>query len=307
MSKVTPEVSQPLLSSTFVYLLGGELGVVICAAVLLIVCNCLKRKLEKDKRETRRMQKLFNQLDSEILDDMENDDSIEKRSAAKKNKRSDRRHSKLRDVKTIKKKLTIHSEGREVKRPGTPSFFERQSGRKYPIVRICFTGGPCAGKTTAMAHCADQLRQLGIRTYIVPKAASILNRGGVIQPKVDKDREKSLKFHINLLKLQMALEDILVDMGCDFYPEDRVVILCDTGTIDASVTLTRELWSALLDENGWSQVQLRDKRYDLVIHMVTAADGAEEYFKKGNEEDLEEALKMDRRTRQAWVGHPAFW
>eukprot|EP00826_Nyctotherus_ovalis_P066637 TRINITY_DN9874_c0_g1_i1.p1 TRINITY_DN9874_c0_g1~~TRINITY_DN9874_c0_g1_i1.p1 ORF type:complete len:171 (-),score=26.17 TRINITY_DN9874_c0_g1_i1:45-557(-) len=153
MSNATSEVSQPLLSNTFVYILGGELGIVICAAVLLIMCNYLKRKLEKDKRESRRMQKLFKQLNSEILNEMEeNDDSIGRKSVVKrsnKSKHSDLKHSKLYNIKALKKKLTLHSEEREVKRAGTPCFFERQSDRKYPIVRICFTGGPCAGKTTA--------------------------------------------------------------------------------------------------------------------------------------------------------------
>jgi len=34
----------------------------------------------------------------------------------------------------------------------------------------------------------------------------------------------------------------------------------------------------LLDEMGYNAVQLRDNRYDAVIHLVTAADGAEDYY-----------------------------
>ena len=113
------------------------------------------------------------------------------------------------------------------------------------------------------------------------------------------------------MKVQIALEDILTDIGGDFSPDDRVVILCDRGVMDAYSSMDRQTWQALLDETGWSNTQLRDKRYDIVLHLVTAADGAEEfYWKEGHEtknEDSEEALKADRRTQQAWVGHPAFW
>jgi hypothetical protein len=51
----------------------------------------------------------------------------------------------------------------------------------------------------------------------------------------------------------------------------------------------------------------RDKRYDAVIHMVTAADGAVQFF--GNEnnairhESVEEALSLDKKTVNCWVGH----
>jgi hypothetical protein len=34
-------------------------------------------------------------------------------------------------------------------------------------------------------------------------------------------------------------------------------------------------WQALLDEHNWNQIHLRDKRYDAIFHLVTAADGAE--------------------------------
>jgi hypothetical protein len=33
-----------------------------------------------------------------------------------------------------------------------------------------------------------------------------------------------------------------------------------------------------MDDLGVSTVQLRDNRYDAVLHMVTAADGAEEFY-----------------------------
>ena len=33
-----------------------------------------------------------------------------------------------------------------------------------------------------------------------------------------------------------------------------------------------------MDENGWTTAALRDQRYDCVVHLVSAADGAEEFY-----------------------------
>jgi hypothetical protein len=47
-----------------------------------------------------------------------------------------------------------------------------------------------------------------------------------------------------------------------------------------------------------------------VIHMITAADGAEQYYTLSNNdarsESIEEARDIDKRLINAWVGHPQF-
>lgn len=35
------------------------------------------------------------------------------------------------------------------------------SGSKNPIIRLCLTGGPCAGKTTALTSLAQKLTEKG--------------------------------------------------------------------------------------------------------------------------------------------------
>ena len=49
-----------------------------------------------------------------------------------------------------------------------------------PIVRICMTGGPCAGKTTALAKLNLVLTQLGFKVLLVPEAATLLMKGGAM-------------------------------------------------------------------------------------------------------------------------------
>ena len=52
------------------------------------------------------------------------------------------------------------------------------SSSKHPIYRVCLTGGPCAGKTTAMTTITDHLTQKGFKVLIVPEAATMMNKGG---------------------------------------------------------------------------------------------------------------------------------
>ena len=73
--------------------------------------------------------------------------------------------------------------------------------------------------------------------------------------------------------MQMALENAFTDIANN--TNTRTVILCDRGCMDGYAYLDQELWDALLDEKGWTNVMLRDMRYECVIHMVTAAIGAE--------------------------------
>ena len=60
------------------------------------------------------------------------------------------------------------------------------------------------------------------------------------------------------------------------------VILCDRGVMDCKAYMDEEDWQAVLDEYQWKLSEIRDNRYDGVIHMVTAAEGAEEYYSLEN-------------------------
>lgn len=78
----------------------------------------------------------------------------------------------------------------------------------------------------------------------------------------------------------MDLEDHFCELA-DITGEPTV-ILCDRGVMDGKAYMKPEGWQVLLDENGFNIVNLRDKRYDAVIHLVTAADGADEYYQLEN-------------------------
>lgn len=60
------------------------------------------------------------------------------------------------------------------------------------------------------------------------------------------------------------------------------VILMDRGLMDSAGFMEKEGWEKLLQRTGWSLTDLRDNRYDAILHMVTAADGCPEFYDYGN-------------------------
>ena len=44
------------------------------------------------------------------------------------------------------------------------------------------------------------------------------------------------------------------------------------------VDMPIETWDKLISREKWSNVELRDSRYNQIVHMTTAALGAEEFY-----------------------------
>lgn len=72
--------------------------------------------------------------------------------------------------------------------------------------------------------------------------------------------------------------------------------------------MSPSLWGTMLEQNQWDMISIRDARYDLVVHLVSAADGAKCFYSlesnKCRTESAEDAIQLDKRTQNAWVGHP---
>ena len=169
------------------------------------------------------------------------------------------------------------------------------------IHRIVLTGGPCSGKTTAMVHINERLSSLGFNVYIVPEAASLLILGGIKLLEGDVFSKQ-----LSLLKLQKQLEDSFI---LDAQRSDKpAIILCDRGILDIKAFNTTETWNELLIASGGSNVEFRDSRYEAVIHLVTTAIGAPEFYTLDNNaarsESLQQAAILDQKIQDSWVGHP---
>ena len=172
---------------------------------------------------------------------------------------------------------------------------------------VVMTGGPCAGKTSAMAHLRTHFEERGIRVYFVPEAATLFFRNGSrgdLDLKTPAQREA---FQINILRTQMHLEDTFRSLAAASGVPSLIV--ADRGTMDGRAYCSEDEWSTVLEAGGFSSnVELRDARYDAVLHLVTAADGAPSFYKGVagvRLETPEEARELDQKTLRAWSAHPA--
>jgi CYTH domain-containing protein len=91
-----------------------------------------------------------------------------------------------------------------------------------------------------------------------------------------------------------------------------VLIVCDRGTMDISAYISPEEWEEITQMAGTNTNALFE-RYDAVLHLVSAADGAEQYYttatnatryEQANEEGLRIARELDKKVIKAWTGHP---
>lgn len=172
------------------------------------------------------------------------------------------------------------------------------------IHRIVLTGGPCGGKTTALARISEFFTSRGFRVFLAPEVPTILINGGLSFAGLKA--EQFLNVESALLKLQIAMEASFLSIAAASGQPSIVVF--DRGALDVSAYLPPGTWQALLDENDWTIVGLRDRRYDAVVHLVTAARGAEKFYTTANNtartETPAQAAALDERLHDAWVGHP---
>ena len=57
------------------------------------------------------------------------------------------------------------------------------------------------------------MNQLGFRVLLVPEAATVLKKGGALITTSKMSFTDAVKFQMNLMKLQMALEDVFIEIA----------------------------------------------------------------------------------------------
>eukprot|EP00038_Savillea_parva_P014617 m.11555 g.11555 ORF g.11555 m.11555 type:complete len:432 (-) comp2853_c0_seq1:115-1410(-) len=185
----------------------------------------------------------------------------------------------------------------------TPSFDARLP--KKAVYRVVITGGPCAGKTTSMARVTEFLRARGFRVFIAPESATMLWKGGATPDDLSTAKNRIL-FQRKLMELQMTLEESFAAFAD--LSDEPVVIMCDRGCMDGAAYMDAAEWETMLGMIGKNELELRDLRYNAVIHLVTAAWGAEKHYSKSSNETRyeppEAAREVDLRLQKAWQGHP---
>lgn len=170
------------------------------------------------------------------------------------------------------------------------------------VKKIVLTGGPCAGKTTALVKIMEYFSSRGFKVFTIPEVPTIFLQAGMDY--LTKNERWFYEGEKDTLKTQLALEDYFSAMAETI--DGPVLIVCDRGTLDISSYLPQEMWEKITDLCGVSNQQLLD-RYDAVLHLVSAADGAEQFYNTTTNEvrteGLERARMLDRKIVQAWTGH----
>lgn len=171
-------------------------------------------------------------------------------------------------------------------------------------LKLVLTGGPCAGKTTALARLEEDLQELGYHVVIVSESATELIKGG-IRP-FGEDAINMVDFQKVIIPYQLNKE-ASYDYAISLLKEDKeCVVIYDRGVMDNKAYITDSEFEQIIKPLQLGNLELLD-RYDMVLHLVTAACGKEEYYTLENNEarseGLEEAKQLDLKTREAWVGH----
>ena len=196
--------------------------------------------------------------------------------------------------------------------------------KKTKLIRIALTGGPCAGKSSALEHLIASATAEGFDVLTAPEVATLYFNSSYQFPAVHSPTfaEQKFAFQKNILKLQLQMERCFSDLaGSTGRP---TIVVFDRGLRDCLAFMAEGEWPRALAElnsempNGPSG-RITDEyiyqRYDGIIHLVTAADGADDHYRFGIVEDdaggkvfrretPAEAIEQDRKLQQVWAAHP---
>jgi thymidylate kinase len=179
------------------------------------------------------------------------------------------------------------------------------------LIKICLTGGPCSGKTTAIKDLVDLIESKGYKCFVCDEAATSLINSGI---KPYKDGLTMEDFQRFVIKKQLANEE-LFDNLASVFPSDKIVILYDRGFGDHSGYVDKDVLEKLLKETTLLPEEILT-RYDYVLFLVSAAKGAIEHYQWNDPDKKEtcnnmaryespnEAIELDDRLFDAWKSHP---
>lgn len=171
------------------------------------------------------------------------------------------------------------------------------------IKKIILTGGPCAGKSTSISKIKRKFEEEGFIVLVVPETATELIEMGIKpfgENKVDMYEFQKYVFSHQLNK------EALIDAYINQNKNKDIIVLYDRSLIDNKSYVSEEDFKRLLKEFNLTEAELYH-RYDMAIHLLTAAKGTEFYTLENNQarsESKEEAIIQDDKTLNCYLGFP---
>ena len=181
------------------------------------------------------------------------------------------------------------------------AIFEAEVASDKVIRNVVLTGGPCAGKTSAIAAIDKEFSARGWTVMVVPETATDFISSGIRPWEFD-----TVDYQTVAMVMQLFREDVTRE-AAELHPNDKVLIVYDRGCVDQAAYMNENQFAEVRENVG---VNKRDlfTRYDSVIHLRTAAYGAEEAYTLSNNaartETLEEARIKDDSVLELWSEHP---
>ena len=174
------------------------------------------------------------------------------------------------------------------------------------VWNIVLTGGPCAGKTTGVEIIRKRLTENGIGLMVVPEIATLLFGAGVPRGIVASGTmDERIELQRRIMKIQIEIESSMINLAKTL--NKPTVILCDRGVMDGKAFYNKQIWSTILSLEAWTDESLLN-RYCGIVHLVTAADGAESFYSASNNatrlETPEQAVQQDRQLQLVYESHP---
>ena len=160
------------------------------------------------------------------------------------------------------------------------TYAKQHSSKRGDVYKIVLTGGPCGGKSSAMAKLRCRLQKLGFQVLVVSETATEVFKGsGGFDPSwagTAKERE----LQKTLIRAQLAREDVFESMAKLREPMPAVM-LCDRGTLDGEAFCPPEHWTEALHDMGVTKQELYDN-YDCTWSNSLSRRCARSYFRGRN-------------------------
>ncbi len=118
------------------------------------------------------------------------------------------------------------------------------------IKKIVLTGGPCAGKTTALVRIIEHFSSLGYKVFTVPEVPTMFTQAGMDY--LTKNSKFFYEGEKATLETQLALEDTFCHLAGTI-TDQPVIVVCDRGTLDISAYLAPGQWQQIMEAVGVTQ------------------------------------------------------